>query len=289
MPGAYGELALPRWAWWAVMVVNVAITGFFVFGAFYPAGSAHWTAAFAALACGWLALTIHLYIQVIHRPRGRRDVMSIEPSRQAPALVLTASRRLTAWMTITASVWALALATFAVIADGGWGAFWAVCAGFAALGVASQALALKPRSVRLTSAGIEAVTNGASAAVAWDDIQVMTWQQVREGLMGIRVTPRSGAASWHAKPHRPWSRRDRRFLEIDLMPLDVDPLLVAHALFAYWKDPAARHELDSGTIPRRFTDPTTATVDSHGRHIVIPSHTYRFEAMDAREGTLPTA
>lgn len=282
MPGAAGELIVPRWVWWAVVFVNAGVTGFFMFGAVYPSGSTTWHANFAALTCGWLALTACLYVQVIHRPRASRDVVSIDPSSASPAVVLAGSRRLTAWLAIAAGVWAFAFATFAMTASNRWWIVWATCAGFAMLGAVSQVLSLQPRSVRLTREGIDAVTNGVHAQVAWDDVQLITWVQAREGLMGLRVTPFPGARSWSATPHRPWSRRDRRFLEIDLMPLDVDPLLVTYAFYAYWKDPQSRAEFDGTGVPRRLSDPTVATADSRGRQIVVPSAMYRFEASSPR-------
>ncbi|QAY59766.1 hypothetical protein ET475_07030 [Microbacterium protaetiae] len=254
MPAGAAEAMLGRGLWWALWVVNVALTiGATVLAVGVAVSGGVRTpvlVVLALVAVMWWALVGLLFVLVLYRP-GRIPVDTVTAD-----VVILGNRRVPAWQLVMLAAVTALLAAGAVATTDGWRIVLLIVAVACLAGAVSLAFRLRhrPRLV-LTPQRMRAVTAHGDARLDWNDIALVTYAQGSGGLMVARVDVAPGATSFVA-------RSRRRRVDVAPLTLDLDPLLLVLALRLYWLAPASRAELGTGRAPARLFDGGVATAST---------------------------
>jgi len=255
MPGVAAEMFWPRWAWWFSCGVMVVFAVFFASACVdavvraAPWGT-RWTVVVGAVAIAFGTVAAEVFVLVLYRPLHRPDSSVVRPG----PVVLPGSRRAVGSALASALVLFLLSCVVAWAASGGWRVFWVVVALLLVPVVVDHLFSVPhARRLVLTPQSVRAVSFRLDAEVAWDDIESIEWKQAMNGLMVARIMVKPGASSFIVHWKHPFLRR-RNAIDVELLVLDLDPLLVMMALTLFECVPESRAELATGRIPERFFD-----------------------------------
>lgn len=261
MPAVALEMYFPRWFWWFVVLGSALFAGV-AWAAAVETVREHnpwgvpWTVVIFAIAVAMVVGVIQVTVTVLYRPW--RSLDSVFAASRPGAVVLPGNRRVPIAALLGACALSVTAIAFAVAASGGWRVFWVIVALLLALAVVDQGISvLHRRRVVLTPTGIRAVSFRRDAEVAWDDIEDIGWVQGQGWLMVARIAAKPDATSFVEHWRHPFARK-RKTIDVELLSLDLDPLLVMMALGVFQFVPASRAELATGQVPARLFDVNVA-------------------------------
>ncbi|MCL2423611.1 MAG: hypothetical protein FWD11_06935 [Micrococcales bacterium] len=124
---------------------------------------------------------------------------------------------------------------------------------FVRLGVRAAVQMSRGLAVIVDTHGIEVNSVAGSGRIDWDDIGFVTLAiSATVPSYDLVISSSNSPADSQRGRFRSQPRKDR--LNIELMFVDLDPLLLFAAVLSYWNSPHLRSELATGAGRRRFLD-----------------------------------